>query len=122
MSNAKTKEIFSSQMIQNCLIRREMAKNKFGGSWRFSAVPTPFFFKVSKNLYQEKTSLFSYLCSEIKTKPKNHGLRQSCKTSPPPPPPPHNKSFFFFFLFLSYFFFYFKNIFYFFFFFNFILG
>ncbi len=31
------------------------------------------------------TFLFSYLCSEIKTKPKNHGLRQCCKTSPPSP-------------------------------------
>ena len=74
-------------MIQNCLIRREMAKKNFGGRWRFSAVvavPTPFFFKVSKNLCQKKTFLFSYLCSEIKTKPKNHGLRQCCKTSPPP--------------------------------------
>ena len=73
-------------MIQNCLIRREMAKKKFGGRWRFSAVvavPTPFFFKVSKNLCQKKTFLFSYLCSEIKTKPKNHGLRRCGKTSPP---------------------------------------
>ena len=26
--------------------------------------------------------LFSYLCSENKTKPKNHGLRQCGKTSP----------------------------------------
>ena len=34
-----------------------------------------FFFKVSKNLCQEKTFLFSYLYSGIKTKPKNHGLR-----------------------------------------------
>ncbi len=70
-------------MIQNYLIRREMAKKNIGGRWRFSAVSTPFF-KVSKNLCQEKTFLFSYLSSEIKTKPKNHGLRQSWKTPPPP--------------------------------------
>ena len=40
MSNVKTKEIFCekkrwSQMIQNCLIRREMAKKKF---WRQMAI------------------------------------------------------------------------------------
>ena len=27
--------------------------------------------------------IFSYLCSDIKTKPNNHGLRESGKTSPP---------------------------------------
>ena len=40
-----------SQMIQNCLIRREMAKKKFGGKWRFSAVeavPPPFFLKMGE--------------------------------------------------------------------------
>ena len=39
--------------------------------------------KVSKNLCQEKTFFFSYLYSENKTKPKNHGLRRCCKTPPP---------------------------------------
>jgi len=39
VSNAKTKGIFFknislSQMIQNCLIRREIAKKKFGGRRR----------------------------------------------------------------------------------------
>ena len=72
-------------MTQNCLIRQEMAKKNwrqmavFGGSGGTDAV----FFKVSKNLCQKKTFLFSYLCSEIKTKPKNHGLRRCGKTSPP---------------------------------------
>ena len=40
------KKISLSQMIQNCLIRREMAKKKFGGRRRFSAAaagPPPFF-------------------------------------------------------------------------------
>ncbi len=69
-------------MIQKCLIRWEMAKKNlavFGGSGETAAV----FFKVSKNLCQEKSFLFSYLCSEIKTKPKNHGLHESGKNSPP---------------------------------------
>ena len=50
----------------------------FGGSGGTDA----FFFKVSKNLCQEKTFLFSYLYTEIKTKPKNknHGLAKL----PPP--------------------------------------
>ena len=51
----------------------------FGGSGGTDAV----FFKVSKHLCQEKTFLLTYLCSEIKTKPKNHGLHESCKTPPP---------------------------------------
>ena len=50
VSNAKSKGIFFekkswSQMIQNCLIRQEMTKKKFGGRRRFSAVaaaPLPF--------------------------------------------------------------------------------
>ncbi len=50
VSNAKTKVTFFkkkswSQMIQICLIRREMAKKKFGGRRHFSAVaaaPPPF--------------------------------------------------------------------------------
>ena len=50
----------------------------FGGSGGTAAV----FFKVSKNLCQVKTFFFSYLYSEIKTKPKNHGLRES--GNPPP--------------------------------------
>ncbi len=37
---------------------------------------------VFLNLCQDKTFLFSYLCSEIKT--KNHRLHESCKTPPPP--------------------------------------
>jgi len=36
-----------------------------------------------QNFDQEKTFFFSYLYSENKTKPKNHGLRRCCKTSPP---------------------------------------
>ena len=36
---------------------------------------------VFLNLCQDKTFLFSYLCSEIKT--KNHRLHESCKTPPP---------------------------------------
>ena len=73
-------------MIQKWLIRREMAK-KNGGRWRFSAVGAvqpPFFFKDVENLCQDKTFLFSYLCSEIKAKPKNHGLHESGT------PPPHS--------------------------------
>ncbi len=54
VSNAKSKGIFFgikswSQMIQNCLIRREIAKKKFGGKWRFSAVeavPPPIFLDI----------------------------------------------------------------------------
>ncbi len=60
-------------MVQKCLIRREMAK-KLGGRWL-----------VCKNLCQEQTFLFSYLCSDIKIKPKNHGIHESCKPLPPPP-------------------------------------
>ncbi len=66
-------------MIQKCLIRREMAKKNwrqmafFGVSGGTVAV----FFKVSKHLCQVKTFFYSYLHSEIKTKPKNHGLRES---------------------------------------------
>ena len=40
-----------------------------------------FFLKLCK-IYV-KTFFFSYLCSEIKTKPKNHGLMKLAK--PPPP-------------------------------------
>ncbi len=53
----------------------------FGGSGCTAAV---FFKKDSKNLCQEKTFFISYLYSEIKTKPKNHGLHESGKTPPPP--------------------------------------
>ena len=55
----------------------------FGGCGG-TAAATANFLKVSKNLCQEKTFFFSFLYSENKTKPKNHGLRQSCKTPPPP--------------------------------------
>ena len=41
-----------------------------------------FFFKYMRNIYHNMYFLFSYLCSEIKTKPKNHRLRESC--NPPP--------------------------------------
>jgi len=50
----------------------------FGGS----GVTAGVYFKVSKNLCQEKTFFFSYLYSEIKIKPKNHGIRESGKTPP----------------------------------------
>ena len=55
----------------------------FGGCGG-TAAATANFLKVSKNLCQEKTFFFSYLYSEIKTKPKNHGLQESGKTPPPP--------------------------------------
>ena len=55
----------------------------FGGCGG-TAATAAVFFKVSKNLCQENTFLFSYLYSEIKTKPNNHGLHESGKTSPPP--------------------------------------
>ena len=54
----------------------------FGGCGG-TAAATANFLKVSKNLCQEKTFFFSYLYSENKTKPKNHGLRRCGKTSPP---------------------------------------
>ena len=50
-----------------------------GGTATITAVS----FKVSKNLCQEKTFFFSYIYSEIKTKPINHGLHESGKTPPP---------------------------------------
>ena len=53
----------------------------FGGCGG-TAATTAVFFKVSKNLCQENTFLFSYLYSEIKTKPNNHGLHES--GNPPP--------------------------------------
>ncbi len=53
----------------------------FGGCGD-TAATTTVFLKVSKNSFQEKTFFFSYLYSEIKTKPKNHGLHESGK--PPP--------------------------------------
>ena len=54
----------------------------FGGCGG-TAAATAIFLKVSKNLCQEKTFSFSYLYSENKTKPKNHGLHESCKIPPP---------------------------------------
>ena len=72
MSNAKTKDIFNflkkkiswSQMIQKCLIRREM-KKKIGGRLRFSAVVAVrcHFFKI-----YVKIRFFSFLTYVLRLK------------------------------------------------------
>ncbi len=78
MSFAKTNKNFlrKKKLVSNDSEMSNSARNGkkiiwwqmavFGGSGGTAAV----FFKVSKILCQEKTFLFSYLCSEIKTKPK----------------------------------------------------
>ncbi len=55
-----------------------------GGWLRFSvvvSVPPPVFF-LSYVKCRDKTFLIFYLCSEIKTEPKNHGLHESGKSPP----------------------------------------
>ena len=43
-----------------------------------------FIHRLNERYFIIKTFFFSYLLTEIKTKPKNHGLRESGKTHTPP--------------------------------------
>ena len=70
-------------MIQNCLIRREIAKKKIGGRWRFSAVPPPFL-KLCK-IYV-KIRLFSFLNYVLRLKPSLK-ITDYMKLAKLPPPP-----------------------------------
>ncbi len=76
------------KLVSNDLEMSNSARNvkKNRQQMAVSGGTTAVFFKVSKNWCQENTFLFSYLCSEIKTKPKNHGLHESGKTHIPLPP------------------------------------
>ena len=73
MSNAKTKEFFFekkswSQMIQNCLIQREMAKKIFagdGGSGGFAAVFRSFLINIIKATAIPKLTALTHFLAEF---------------------------------------------------------